>query len=72
MAISRMQQPRQMYNQGMMVHDPRQAYGLGGFIKKAVRGVKKIAKSPLGKDGFNRWSWCLSVRWIICPWWVKE
>ena len=49
MAISRMQQARQMYNQGMMVHDPRQAYGLGGFIKKAVRGVKKIAKSPLGK-----------------------
>ena len=49
MAISRMQQPRQMYNQGMMVHDPRQAYGLGGFIKKAVRGVKKIAKSPIGK-----------------------
>ena len=49
MAISRMQQPRQMYNQGMMVHDPRQAYGLGGFIKKAVRGVKKIVKSPLGK-----------------------
>ena len=46
MAISRMQQPRQMYNQGMMVHDPRQAYGLGGFIKKAVRGVKKIVKSP--------------------------
>ena len=44
-----MQQARQMYNQGMMVHDPRQAYGLGGFIKKAVRGVKKIAKSPLGK-----------------------
>ena len=44
-----MQQPRQMYNRGMMVHDPRQAYGLGGFIKKAVRGVKKIAKSPLGK-----------------------
>jgi len=49
MAISRMQQPRQMYNQGMMVHDPRQAYGLGGFIKKAIRGVKKVAKSPIGK-----------------------
>ena len=49
MAISRMQQPRQMYNRGMMVHDPRQAYGLGGFIKKAVRGVKKIVKSPIGK-----------------------
>ena len=36
MAISRMQQPRQMY-------------GLGSFVKKAVRGVKKIVKSPLGK-----------------------
>ena len=36
MAISRMQQPRQMY-------------GLGSFVKKAVRGVKKIAKSPIGK-----------------------
>ena len=36
MAISRMQQPRQMY-------------GLGSIVKKAVRGVKKIAKSPLGK-----------------------
>jgi len=49
MAISNMQQPRQMYNDGMMVHDPRQAYGLGGFIKKAIRGVKKVAKSPIGK-----------------------
>ena len=36
MAISRMQQPRQMY-------------GLGSIVKKAVRGVKKVAKSPLGK-----------------------
>jgi hypothetical protein len=36
MAISRMQQPRQMY-------------GLGSFVKKDFRGVKKIAKSPLGK-----------------------
>ena len=36
MAISRMQQPRQQY-------------GLGSIVKKAVRGVKKIAKSPLGK-----------------------
>jgi hypothetical protein len=39
MAISRMQQPRQQY-------------GLGSFVKKAVKGVtgavKKIAKSPLG------------------------
>tara|TARA_X000001382_G_scaffold30359_1_gene19465 strand:- start:798 stop:2327 length:1530 start_codon:yes stop_codon:yes gene_type:complete len=40
MTISRMQQPRQQY-------------GLGSFVKKAVKGVtkgiKKIAKSPLGK-----------------------
>lgn len=36
MAISRMQEPRQQY-------------GLGSIVKKAVRGVKKIAKSPLGK-----------------------
>jgi hypothetical protein len=39
MAISRMQQPRQMY-------------GLGSFVKKAVKGitgaVKSVAKSPLG------------------------
>ena len=36
MAISRMQQPRQMY-------------GIGRIVKKAVRGVKKIANGPLGK-----------------------
>ena len=40
MPISRMQQPRQQY-------------GLGSFVKKAVKGVtgavKKIAKSPFGK-----------------------
>jgi hypothetical protein len=40
MAISRMQQPRQMY-------------GLGSFVKKAVKGVtgavKSIAKSDVGK-----------------------
>ena len=36
MAISRMQEPRQQY-------------GLGSIVKKAVRGVKKIAKSPIGK-----------------------
>jgi len=28
---------------------PRQQYGLGSIVKKAVRGVKKIAKSPIGK-----------------------
>ena len=43
-----MQQPRQMYEYGGL-SAPRQNYGLGSFVKKAVRGVKKIAKSPLGK-----------------------
>ena len=36
MAISRMLQPRQQY-------------GLGSFVKKIGRGVKKFVKSPLGK-----------------------
>ena len=53
MPISNMQQPRQMYNQGgyadMGLMAPRQNYGLGSFVKKAFRGVKKIAKSPIGK-----------------------
>ena len=31
------------------MQDPRQLYGLGSIVKKAVRGVKKIAKSPIGK-----------------------
>ena len=46
-----MQQPRQMYNQGGLgaLDAPRQNYGFGSFVKKAIRGVKKIAKSPLGK-----------------------
>lgn len=43
-----MQQPRQMYEYGGL-SAPRQNYGLGSFVKKAVRGVKKIAKSPIGK-----------------------
>ena len=41
-----MQQPMQI-QPGL--RDPRQRYGLGSFVKKAIRGVKKIAKSPLGK-----------------------
>ena len=36
MAISRMQEPRQMY-------------GLGSLVKKATRAVKKVVKSPIGK-----------------------
>ena len=31
------------------MQEPRQLYGLGSIVKKAVRGVKKIAKSPVGK-----------------------
>jgi hypothetical protein len=31
------------------MQQPRQMYGLGSLVKKAVRGVKKIVKSPLGK-----------------------
>ena len=58
MAITNSQQARQMYNQGgyadMGIMAPRQNYGLGKLVKKAFRGVKKIAKSPLGKMA-NRW-----------------
>ena len=45
MAISRMQNPQQLQGIGGL----RQPYGLGKLVKKAFRGVKKIAKSPLGK-----------------------
>ena len=31
------------------MQEPRQMYGLGSLVKKAIRGVKKIVKSPLGK-----------------------
>jgi len=48
MAITNSQQARQMYEYGGL-SAPRQNYGLGSFVKKAFRGVKKIAKSPLGK-----------------------
>jgi hypothetical protein len=54
MAISRMQNPRQLYNKGGIMNvSPRQQYGLGSFVKKAVKGVtggiKKIAGSKFGK-----------------------
>ena len=45
MAISRMQNPRQLQGIGSL----RQPYGLGKLVKKAFRGVKKIVKSPIGK-----------------------
>jgi len=49
MAISRMQEPQQIQGGLGSLQDPRQNYGLGKLVKKAFRGVKKIAKSPLGK-----------------------
>ena len=45
MAISRMQNPQQLQGIGSL----RQPYGLGKLVKKAFRGIKKIAKSPIGK-----------------------
>ena len=45
MAISRMQNPQQLQGIGSL----RQPYGFGGFLKKAFKKVKKVAKSPIGK-----------------------
>ena len=45
MTISRMQNPQQLQGIGSL----RQPYGLGKLVKKAVRGIKKVAKSPIGK-----------------------
>jgi len=36
-----------------MTKPHRQKYGLGSFIKKAAKKVKKIAKSPIGKIGIG-------------------
>ena len=48
MAISRMQEPRQLY-------------GLGSLVKKITRPIKKIVKSPIGKIGLGALlgGWCL-------------
>ena len=50
-----MQNPQQLQGIGSL----RQPYGLGKLVKKAFRGVKKIAKSPLGKaailGGLGMW-----------------
>ena len=43
MAISRMQEPRQLYGLGSLVRKITRP------IKKAVKGIGKIAKSPLGR-----------------------
>ena len=47
MAISRMQEPRQLYGLGSLVRKITRP------IKKAVRGVKKVAKSPLGRTALT-------------------
>ena len=44
-----MQEPQQIQRGLGSLDVPRQNYGLGKLVKKAVRGVKKIVKSPLGK-----------------------
>ena len=31
------------------MQQPRQMYGIGGLLKKAARGIKKVVKSPIGK-----------------------
>ena len=49
MAISRMQQPRQMQGGLGALDAPRQGYFLGKLVKKATRAVKKVVKSPIGK-----------------------
>jgi len=45
MTISRMQNQQQLQGIGSL----RQPYGLGKLVKKAFKGIKKIAKSPIGK-----------------------
>jgi len=45
MAISRMQNPQQLQGIGSL----RQPYGFGRFVKKIGRGIKKVAKSKIGK-----------------------
>ena len=47
MAISRMQEPRQLYGLGSLVRKITRP------IKKAVKGVKKVAKSPLGRTALT-------------------
>jgi hypothetical protein len=54
MAINRSLMERQLrMGGGIMGLEPRQQYGLGSFVKKAVKGVtgavKSIAKSDIGK-----------------------
>ena len=54
-----MQEPQQIQRGLGSLQDPRQNYGLGKLVKKALRGVKKVVKSPLGKaaiiGGLGMW-----------------
>ena len=51
MAISNMQQARQLRAGGGIMAIPRQKYGFGSFVKKAfkkvARPIKKIAKTKI-------------------------
>ena len=52
MTIGNMQQSRQLRAGGGIMAVPRQKYGFGGIgkvFKKAFKGLKKVAKSPIGK-----------------------
>ena len=52
MTIGNMQQSRQLRAGGGIMAIPRQKYGFGGIgkvFKKAFKGLKKVAKSPIGK-----------------------
>ena len=43
---------------------PRQQYGLGSFVKKAFKKVKKVAKSPLGKAALlGAGAWFAPTMW---------
>ena len=49
MAISNMQQARQLRAGGGIMAIPRQKYGFGKLVRKITRPIRKIAKSPIGK-----------------------
>ena len=58
MAISNMQQSRQLRaGGGIMDLEPRQKY-FGSFVKKFTRPLKKVLKSPLGKAALIVWCNC--------------
>jgi len=45
MAISRMQNPRQLYNKGGIMNvSPRQQYGLGSFVRKLLKALQVLLK----------------------------